>query len=462
MAEGVDTALARRQMQLEKQKALLDQKRKNRQFQSGMVTANQIGTRPTTSKHLRPSSRPLEPIERKDNVHEEVIEDSKTSEETRISSPVEDGNTKESNQSILPDYSDDVKMKSDVNNEDIEEVPVRDMTQKLLDMGLSPSIGYDSDSSQEDIDFEPDSLLTDTSPAHGTAMILPSELTTHSVTTNSELKTSQDEKNPLGLIVIDKLIQNIPDAVLKPPPDGATIKCRITRDKQGIDKSFFPTYYLHLEWNGETKLFLLAARKRKRSRSSNYVISFDPTDLSRGGDTFIAKLRSNFVGTSFITYGSGSRPHSSNNRRSNKQREEFVAVQYEANVLGFKGPRRMNVIIPAMTPERERIKVIPTNNSEALLERFRVKDLKNLLNLYNKQPVWSEDTQAYVLNFHGRVTQASVKNFQLVHSADEDYVIMQFGRISDDVFTMDYSFPMCALQAFAIALSSFDSKLACE
>ena len=28
------------------------------------------------------------------------------------------------------------------------------------------------------------------------------------------------------------------------------------------------------------------------------------------------------------------------------------------------------------------------------------------------------DTQAYVLNFHGRVTQASVKNFQLVHSAD--------------------------------------------
>ena len=38
--------------------------------------------------------------------------------------------------------------------------------------------------------------------------------------------------------------------------------------------------------------------------------------------------RSNFLGTSFTTYGSGSRPHSSNNRRSNKQREEFVAVQY--------------------------------------------------------------------------------------------------------------------------------------
>ena len=53
-----------------------------------------------------------------------------------------------------------------------------------------------------------------------------------------------------------------------------------------------------------------------------------------------------------------------------------------------------------------------------------------------------------------------VRFFFFLHS--EDYVILQFGRISEDVFTMDYSFPICAAQAFAIALSSFDSKLACE
>lgn len=43
-----------------------------------------------------------------------------------------------------------------------------------------------------------------------------------------------------------------------------------------------------------------------------------------------------------------------------------------------------------------------------------------------------------------------------------EYVVLQFGRISEDVFTMDYRYPICPLQAFAIALSSFDSKLACE
>ena len=44
----------------------------------------------------------------------------------------------------------------------------------------------------------------------------------------------------------------------------------------------------------------------------------------------------------------------------------------------------------------------------------------------------------------------------------EDYIVMQFGRVADDVFTMDFNYPLCALQAFSIALSSFDGKLACE
>jgi len=40
--------------------------------------------------------------------------------------------------------------------------------------------------------------------------------------------------------------------------------------------------------------------------------------------------------------------------------------------------------------------------------------------------------------------------------------LSQFGRVSEEVFTMDFGYPLCALQAFSIALASFDSKLACE
>jgi hypothetical protein len=36
---------------------------------------------------------------------------------------------------------------------------------------------------------------------------------------------------------------------------------------------------------------------------------------------------------------------------------------------------------------------------------------------------------AYCLNFNGRVTEASVKNFQLVADFDREHVILQFGKV---------------------------------
>ena len=96
---------------------------------------------------------------------------------------------------------------------------------------------------------------------------------------------------------------------------------------------------------------------------------------------------------------------------------------------------------------------------------MRAQKYNNLTYLVNKAPRWNEDIGAYVLNFHGRVTEASVKNFQLIEQTLPDRVIMQFGKCKDEhsqMFTMDLRWPMSPLQAFAIALSSFDSKIACN
>ncbi|KAJ8675288.1 hypothetical protein QAD02_011074 [Eretmocerus hayati] len=252
--------------------------------------------------------------------------------------------------------------------------------------------------------------------------------------------------------------------VLQPANKKMHYKCRITRDRKGMDRGFYPTYFLHLERDYGKKVFLLAGRKRKRSKTSNYLISTDPTDLSRGGEAYIGKLRSNLLGTQFTVYDNGYSQLKDDKREDRRPhpREELAAVMYDTNVLGFKGPRRMTVVIPGMTPDQKRVKICPRDESETLLECYKSKTMDNLIELHNKTPVWNDDTQSYVLNFHGRVTQASVKNFQVVHDSDADYIVMQFGRVAEDVFTMDYRFPLCALQAFAIALSSFDSKLACE
>jgi len=82
--------------------------------------------------------------------------------------------------------------------------------------------------------------------------------------------------------------------------------------------------------------------------------------------------------------------------------------------------------------------------------------------LTNKPPKWNEQLGAFVLNFNKRVTQASVKNFQLISKTDPDTVVLQFGRVGKDVFNMDFRYPLSPVQAFAIVLSSFDYKLCCE
>lgn len=113
-------------------------------------------------------------------------------------------------------------------------------------------------------------------------------------------------------------VANLEEFVLRPAPRGATVKCRITRDKKGMDRGLYPTYFMHMEredgkrvraghgselmvrlfqtfttkWKSVFfQVFLLAGRKRKKSKTSNYLISVDATDLSREGESFIGKLR---------------------------------------------------------------------------------------------------------------------------------------------------------------------------
>ena len=283
------------------------------------------------------------------------------------------------------------------------------------------------------------------------------------------------------------------------PFDGDPVQCHILRrygkgGVLGIGGKRYPEYFLYLDGPGTTPgqptddaVFLLSARRRKKSTSSNYVISLDEEDLNRQSGNFFGKLRSNFVGTEFTIFDKGAKPgavelskdpadaearFSSDNARPAgvlPPRTELGAVRYEYNVLGTKGPRVMTGAIPRVDEASGRRAIFRPTDSQGkggILEALKRKptpDVEDLVVLRNKQPRWNEQMQAYCLNFNGRVTEASVKNFQLADSRDEtEATILQFGKVGKHAFTMDYAYPMSALQAFAICLSSFDNKLACE
>lgn len=84
--------------------------------------------------------------------------------------------------------------------------------------------------------------------------------------------------------------------------------------------------------------------------------------------------------------------------------KEIIAIAYENNAFGLKGPKKMNVLLPE--PD------IQSN----LIDRLKESQLYNVTLLKNKAPSWNEEINSYQLNFNGRVKRASVKNFQIIHN----------------------------------------------
>lgn len=141
---------------------------------------------------------------------------------------------------------------------------------------------------------------------------------------------------------------------------------------------------------------------------------------------------------------------------------EIGQLSYKFNLLKSRGPRRINCSLQH-PPE--------LGNATEDMSKARCNAEGSHVVLKNKAPRWHEHLQCWCLNFHGRVTVASVKNFQLVASVDpsqpgnvgdEEVVLLQFGKVGDDIFTMDYRQPLSAFQAFALCLTSFGTKFACE
>jgi tubby-related protein 1 len=251
------------------------------------------------------------------------------------------------------------------------------------------------------------------------------------------------------------------------PRQCGIIQCYIRRNKNGTNK-LFPVYSLYLK---EGDVFLMASKKRPKNKTSNYLISMDQNDLNRSGSNYLGKLRSNFVGTEFQVFDDGINPKDGADNDDNQNtnvRCEMGGVMYAANVLGSRGPRKMQVAIPGVNENLEIIKwrdsmgPSGTGTNDDMLTRIKDRNFRDMVYLINKPPRWNEQVGAYVLNFNGRVTMASVKNFQLVDPEEQNSVVLQFGRVGKDEFTMDMQWPISPFQAFAVTLSSFDSKIACD
>ena len=227
------------------------------------------------------------------------------------------------------------------------------------------------------------------------------------------------------------------------------VNCHVRRTKAGALGGGGASYSMYIEGPNPERVagdpldarLVLYARQERMRGGSRYSISLDsPSQGKASAGALVGSVSSNFLGTEFVCVDA--------------QGQEQCAVTYALNPLGTRGPRQM--VAAAALPGQ------PSPPGQLLRCARSLSRAPGVELLQAKAPRWSEALQAFCLNFHGRVSMASVKNIQIVQHEHDVRPTLQFGKVDDDVFTLDYAQPLSALQAFMIAITSTDNKLACE
>lgn len=159
----------------------------------------------------------------------------------------------------------------------------------------------------------------------------------------------------------------------------------------------------------------------------------------------IGKLRSNETKERYYLYNNGENPKNVHKVPLAGIRNEYLSVQYKYVPCSIGKLRKAKVVIPAIdqstgAPREWK----PLKKEDSMLKK--IEDPQHLDNCYcfvDNPPQWNPKTNGYHYDFKGRISEASVKNFQIIPYLDGQKgvniksFVVQFGRVSDSIFKLD-------------------------
>jgi len=245
-------------------------------------------------------------------------------------------------------------------------------------------------------------------------------------------------------------------------PNAGRVFCYVVREIDGMSHFNYNKFTLYLE-SGNVPLAVAYRHSGPVSTTFEIkILTSAREDNSRAALT-VAKLECNFLGTQFVL-------HNAVAGHQGKARD-LAVILYEMNRgASSKGPRKMRIGVPDIEPDKTEFKTFAhgAGGSSSLLMALQAINVADMIPLLNKPPKFNPAKNSFSLDFGGRVTRASVKNYvcQLtaLHDPDQDTAtnVTQSGRVGQDKFTMDVQHPMSILQGFAVCLSSLHQKKAVD
>ncbi|XP_023234650.1 tubby-related protein 3-like isoform X1 [Centruroides sculpturatus] len=211
--------------------------------------------------------------------------------------------------------------------------------------------------------------------------------------------------------------------IARTPCLSGTICCTFVSHKKDGNYSL-----LHSNKEG-CKVILLVSKSKT---TTTHIISTDPVDMNSSS---YAILKSNIFSTNFYLYGS----------ESSSKREELAAFICQTNVLGLRKQRKISVVVPCLPSECQ--------DSSHLINYFDRKKRYGNFKTFILRKTFTESHKQNHFNLNSKNVFSEEKNFVLMDEKSS-IRIMNFGRIDENSFNLEYSYPLCAVQAFGIALAN--------
>ncbi|CDW77632.1 tubby-related protein 1 [Stylonychia lemnae] len=259
---------------------------------------------------------------------------------------------------------------------------------------------------------------------------------------------------------------NPKEIIMNPIPlSVGMLRFSIERHRSGFNR-LHPSYYLFMEKQG--------GEKNKKTRTNEICLG---------------KLRANPEGDQYILYDNGENFSKGSKFNQNQIRNEHGVFLFKYEPCNIGNIRKMVSILPSLIytciPDQNNpdlalaygrdqngnlVRMIqrewkPLKENDTLFEVFHKDGIRNVNYqiFVDNPPTWNPKTNTYVYDFKGRVSQPSIKNFQLIPELDgrkkqtlKDFVL-QFGKTGKNDFIVDVQYPFSIFQAFGQALSSFDT-----
>eukprot|EP00262_Sarcandra_glabra_P011885 TRINITY_DN2941_c1_g2_i1.p1 TRINITY_DN2941_c1_g2~~TRINITY_DN2941_c1_g2_i1.p1 ORF type:complete len:286 (-),score=35.20 TRINITY_DN2941_c1_g2_i1:76-933(-) len=276
-----------------------------------------------------------------------------------------------------------------------------------------------------------------------------------------DVSESAEQQDGKGIIV------GAPDvsALKKPAPQNQVIQCYIKRDKANS------TYHLFLGLDTEKGKFLLSARRINRLTCVEIIISPDAENISQNNTCYMGKLKSNFWENKFTVYSGAvtSQGSSSQGFFSRKVSPSVPCGRCHITLVAKRVKPFVRCTLRSIPSSvLESNDTVPSDSDLSL--SLCSGEVPRLV-LKSRTPKWDKKLQCWFLNSRERETLPSVKTFQLIYapevpaensnsgsaqaagSGEPGEIILQFGKIGENLFSMDYRYPLSAFIAFGFALA---------